>query len=500
MRPPPGAADDPRAGFGAPAWLALGVGLALASACLAVGRGFNPYDEAWFLQVVDRVVSGEALYRDVYYSPLPLAVYLTAGLAAVTTVHAFVVDAVLAASATASCLLVGWAALRLGCTRPAAAAAAIGTLLVAPPQNTAPYGALAATFVVGSLVVLVGPSPMTVARAAAAGILVGLAFASKQNVGGFTAVAALVGVVVTGGRLRAVGALVGAAVATPFLVLVPVALQGGLGELYDVGFANKHTYLDVASISYVHSLRALDAGLRLRRPFESPLDWVWDSSVVLLPIVAVVALVLGLALGRRDRRGLVISGVYAAAAFAGAYPRYDYVHLAAAAPCLVVVVAAAWAQFPRSIGRRTDRFAFGVIAVAAVLFVVATLRAADDLTASALPHMEGIRISPEWEAMGQRWREGPVHGLRVFIVRQDAGFAYLVSRATNPTRFDYPATSNIGPAQLRQIRKAIEDRTIERACIGGPPGFLEPTAVDALVIRTMHHVRSAGLCELYAAR
>ena len=38
-------------------------------------------DEAWYLQVIRRVVSGETLYRDVCYETTPFSVYLTSLLA-----------------------------------------------------------------------------------------------------------------------------------------------------------------------------------------------------------------------------------------------------------------------------------------------------------------------------------------------------------------------------------------------------------------------------------
>ena len=281
------------------------------------------------------------------------------------------------------------------------------------------------------------------------------------------------------------------------VVLVPVALQGGLGDLVDMGFRNKETYLRIASISYLDTLHAAYGDLRLGRPFESPLAWLWDTSAVLLPVVATVALVLGLALGRHDRRGLVVAGAYGAAAFAGAYPRMDYVHLAAAAPCLVVVVAGSWAQLPRSVGRRADGLAFALTTAVVGAFLLATIRAGGHLTVSSLPHLEGVRVQPEVEAIGRQWQAGLAPASMVFVVRQDAGFAYLVSGAANPTRFDYPATSSLGSQELGEIRVGIADGKIANACIGGPPGFLEPIAVDILVERTMHPVRSTDRCDLY---
>jgi hypothetical protein len=62
--------------------LLTGIGLFVASVLLSIAGGFaaglTPYDEAWFLQVVHRVTSGEVLYRDVFFGVTPLSVQMTA--------------------------------------------------------------------------------------------------------------------------------------------------------------------------------------------------------------------------------------------------------------------------------------------------------------------------------------------------------------------------------------------------------------------------------------
>ena len=501
------ATADPRyrvrahAAFSLPAWLGLGVGIALAAFAIATLGAYSTADEAWFLRVVDRVVAGEDLYREVFYSPLPLAVEVTAVIAALVGVQAVVVDAVLAAVATATCLLVGLIALRVGCSRPAAAAAALATLVLAPPHVASPYGAFASAFSVATLAVLVGRRRLTTRHAVLAGALVGLAFASKQNIGGLIACAAVVGILIGGGRTRALLSFACGAVGTVMLVLVPVVRDGALGDVVDLGFTGKGEYLRVADVSYLAMLESAWLHLRAGRPLDATLPWLTDTLPVVLPLVALAAVGLALFLGSTSRRDLVIASAFGIAAFAGAYPRMDYVHLSAAAPCLVAATAAAWAQLSRPARRRLDWPLLCVVVAWVSLYVVLSFRFADQLTVSSShAHLSGVRLYPASDDQGRRWAADLEPGMRVFVVRQDASFAYLVSGAENPTRFDYPASSNIGPDELREIARGIDDGTIPYACIGGPAGFLEPIEVDALVKRTMQPVRSLTWCDLYHAR
>ena len=57
-------------------WVLGGVGLAVVGGLISLERRVNPYDEAWFLEVIARVRGGEVLYRDVFFSATPLSVDL----------------------------------------------------------------------------------------------------------------------------------------------------------------------------------------------------------------------------------------------------------------------------------------------------------------------------------------------------------------------------------------------------------------------------------------
>jgi hypothetical protein len=480
-------------------WLGLGAAVGLVAVVRSRTGPYNIYDEAWFLQVVDRVHNGEALYREVFYSPLPLAVDVAAGAAALFGASPFTLDMLASAIATATALMAGLAALRLGCPRTVAAAAAVATIVIAPPDNTTIYGGFATLFALAALATLVGGGGLTTRRVVLAGAFVGLAFASKQNVGALTAIAAAIGVLVGGGRGRALSLLAGAAGVVVALIVVPVAVRSSLGQLVELGFLGKGDYLRTAGVSYRATVDAALEQLRAGRLLHDRYGSLTELPSVLLPLVAFPAVAAGLVLGRGDRRGLAVAGCFAVATMIGAYPRMDYVHLSAAAPCLVVATAGAWAQIPPRLRRRADLAVLAALLAWGAVLVVTSVRAADQLTVSTLPRVDGVRLSPDAERIGEAWRRGLRPGMRVFVIRADAGFAYLVSGAVNPTRFDYPAASNIGDGELRELERQIDSGSIPYACVGVNRNPLDVPALEDLVERTMTPVRSIGTCNLYRA-
>ena len=58
-------------------WCGLGLALLALGFLFSWSFGVDVLDEAWYLQVIRRVVSGETLYRDVCYETTPFSVYLT---------------------------------------------------------------------------------------------------------------------------------------------------------------------------------------------------------------------------------------------------------------------------------------------------------------------------------------------------------------------------------------------------------------------------------------
>lgn len=483
---------------------ALGL-FAVAAAFLWAG-GVNTRDETWFLQVLDRVAGGESLYADVDYSPLPLAVWLGWGAVAAVGTHVFVVKALVAACWAATAIFTGLAVRRLGGTGVAAGIAVLGLVAVSPPRPQSLYNPLAAALLVACLWASLRFAARPGTRdAGLAGGLAGTAFAAKQSIGALALIAVLLTVLALrgrppGGRPRAATAVVGAFGAVTAAVLVPVLLTGGLSELVEAGFLPGDPYLSSGSIGYSETLRDSLAAAPARLGSTLP--------TILMPVIAVLALAAWLARARPPLATATALAGFAAAGVAGAFPRVDVPHLAWAAPPLVVAVAAAWATTPRF--RGADLLAAAVVAIAASagLYAAVAPLVRGERVRSALAAVEPAPIDRPSEEWGARFasaagRDG--ENRRLFVVMPQAGLLYLATGIENPTRFDYPAASAVGPDDVAGLADAIDRGELTRACIGGPDWYAEepelwPAALVRMLERRLTHVGKLGICELWARR
>ena len=156
----------------------------------AQGRWLNPTSDpgAWWTLLV-RVGSGERVYRDVYVQYGPLGPYLFAALLkpfGYSAVSFLLLNAVLAVAAGVLLLRAAQPYLTLF-ERLALAVALLGVGILAPGRarlllSYSPAAVLAVGLGIGT-VLLLRREPVGRATAAAAGILAGLAFTAKQEVG-----------------------------------------------------------------------------------------------------------------------------------------------------------------------------------------------------------------------------------------------------------------------------------------------------------------------------
>ncbi len=275
----------------------LAIGLVFFSfGMLSLLRGVNPYDESWFLQVLNRVQQGEVLYRDIFCGVLPLSVYLPLPLIRFFGAEVLVLKALVALCYAASAVMTlaivrqmaadresplanpvaapaaGSAAHRLDArwkkfisrqarySTPWLAAPGLALLVWAAPQGHSLYPPLAYCMLMACMAMALlwrrrGISGRLVFFG---GILAGLCFGAKQNIGVFAGMALAAILLLQGWSHRAnfrslikPGALLAAGFALPVgILLIPVALSGGWKMLLDYGFTNKTTYVGQAGISY----------------------------------------------------------------------------------------------------------------------------------------------------------------------------------------------------------------------------------------------------------
>lgn len=472
--------------------------LSAVSLYLTAGRGVSPGDESWFLLVAKRVAEGDDLYRDVFYSPLPLAVYLTAAPVAVLGAHIAIVEVLIALTWACTALVVVVHARRVTGSGAVAALALMALVVVAPPQRNSLYTPLAMLLLlVGMLIATRLVEARDNRLALLAGAVVGLSFASKQTVGAAALAALLLCVGLAPGvrRARTVLAAVGGFAAVTAAVALVLALSGVLSDAVRAGFTGKGEYLAHGSLSYT---RALWAAVRF---VPSEPAAAFDTLPLLL--APAVAALLVVAAGRRARSATVlVPAAFAIAALAATYPRVGATHLGwANPPAIACAIAAVGAQL-RS--RRSLAIAGAPLAVGcAIAAIIAPWSwGKGQLVVSSLAAFEGVPIERTSEDATARLLNVIRPGESVFFVTERAGFLYLVTRARNPTPYDIPAASNIGAREADSIAGDVRSGAITRACFGGRRAYsedpsLRPLALERVLRRELRPVADLGVCVLY---
>jgi len=474
--------------------------LSAVSLYLTAGRGVSPGDESWFLLVAKRVAEGDDLYRDVFYSPLPLAVYLTAAPVAVFGAHIAIVEVLIALAWACTALIVVAHARRVTGSAAVAALALMALVVVAPPQRNSLYTPLAMLLLLVCMLIATRLVEAEGNRLALlAGVVAGLSFASKQTVGAGALAALLlcIGLAPRARVARGVAAFGGFAAVTTAVALV-LALSGVLSDAVRVGFTGKGEYLAHGSLSYTG---ALSAALRF---LPSEPAAAFDTLPLLL--APVVAALLVVAAGRRALSATVlVPAAFALAALTAAYPRLGATHVGWANPAVIACAVAAVGPHVR--GRRLLAVTAAPLAVGcAVAATLAPLAwAQDQLTISALPAFEGMPISLRSEDDGARFLRAIRPRESVFFVTERAGFLYLVTDARNPTPYDVPAASNIGTHELAVVETALRSGALDRACLGGQRAWgnepsLQPLELERNLRRDLRPKADLGICVLYARR
>lgn len=462
-------------------------------------RLFNTWDETWFLQVVARMRDGDVLYRDIAYGAGPLPAYLTAAATFVASVDILAVKLMVVAAFAASATLAWLIAAELGIEIGGRLLILAALAFFGPPLQEPPYGALATTFLLAAmLAALVVRRGGSTTAAVAGGVACGLAFCSKQNVGLYVLLA-LVAPLLLGRRFAATAAAVLSSVLAVCAVLLPVILSGGFSRYVDYGFTGKGAYLSgprpfaatltgvTQTLTDVHSLAGAEAAY-------------WAVGFF-LPAFALGAL---FALRRSNAAAtLVLFGLAAAASL---FPRFDTVHVAYAAPPLVLLVAYALHE------QRSRLPVAAVVAVGAwlgisvVLMTTLPLRLARSSSTerSSLPHLRGSFVDVGSERLlrqeNRRLVEQAAGDKRLLLLMPDAAFRYLTTGLRNPTPFDFPLASTFGRTGQQRVIADIAAGRIRRVCLTNGWWGWPPRQLAHFVRTTMRPGAELGLCRMYSRR
>lgn len=492
----------------------LAVFLALILVCFwsSLSRGVAMVGEGWFLQVVNRVVSGDRIYKDVAYGAGPLPVFIVAALTALLGVNVCVLKFAVAC-AYAVCLYLGCQLLRMAGIPPVVQFCYVGlTLAVAPTPLSPGYQVMAAAFSMGAIVVVAagyrkGWNPVAVATLA--GLQAGLATACKQNVGAY-ALVAILGLIVVWAkparravreRLSLAAVTLGAWAAAMGVVLAPVLLRGAAGEMLEFTVANKGVYLREARIPLKAGLAEFGKALVETRSLQAIPDLFEKSAFLFVPL-SLLALAAGVLArkGSGGRTGAAIA-VVSLVALMSVFPRADLIHVQYAMPGLLAALFWGVYSVVRSRPFLTISSAVcwygGAGCVACVAALALTMPAlglvngelcvwrAPGFEGPLVPHRQAKRLEKCRE-----WLRDKTQGQRAFILSPRAGFWYVTTGLRNPTRYDFPNTTELSRRGTDEVMAYIGNTraTVIVEPVASP---LFPRHVEAEVRRRL---RSAGRC------
>ena len=502
------------------AWIGAGTLLVAGIVEVQLAYGLSGADDAWFLQVVDRVRGGDALYGEVQFGATPLAVWVALPPVAVFGAKLVVFKTLVSICAVASALVASRVAAQVGLGPAGQALVAVSSIAYLPLPGLDLYNPLSYLFLLLALSAVLAwqarladtvPARQGLPLAAAlvaAGVAAGLCFAAKQNVG-LLALAALMGAVLwssTGGRdlarrAKDMAVALGAFAVAVALPLIPVLLSGAFDD-FAVSAFEKSRYVRYGSISFLDGLDSL-AGFA-RDPFGQ-LRSLAEYAVFGLPLLAFAGLVAGWI--RADRERALTLGLFAAAAFAGIFPRAEIYHLGFSVPALAIAVGWSASRIRPLIPRVAARGAVMALGCVLVLTAVDSLlvyprQLVSDrgLSASALPNLEGTLVGQGFDdsalRVSEELRRADMGADRTFLLMPSAGLYYLLSGLENPTRFDYPTVTTFGRSGQDEVIDAIERDWIQRVCVGGYGGStfgpLRPGMLVRHVRERMHLVRRIG--------
>jgi len=464
-------------------------------------------DEAWFLWVAVRANSGTPMYRGVYFVTTPLSMWLMQAGVWAFGAHVSVERALASACFAASLALVWVIAARLGVPKAARVVIGAGLFLGGAPAThfTSVYSMLAVTMSLGAMLALSGSIAAREAGSSGAagcvttGVLCGAAFAAKPNVGVVAMLAAVASLILSdrwsdrhGGGLRRVVAACGLGFGGAVAVtLLPFVINGTLGNLVgDVVVGKGSSYLSVEAFGYGGATQILLLGAiafsvagmcraptATRRAMIAPCAFVLVGFVVAAPDFRSQHVTEAFPL-------LALSGAMLAAAHT-ANPivpgRLGRRAVASAAMVAVVGVAVMgwWAHRPPVHGRDT------VVAERAAYF-------SGSLTTQASEQQVGADLTELRRDTGGT----------VFLAFINAGYYYLAGQLRNPTAYDYPGRSDLGPDGEQGAIRALRRRHVRWVCVrrptrAQPTSPITPRRLETFVRLSFRFVERLNVCDLY---
>jgi hypothetical protein len=515
-----------RAVRGVAGWVGLFAVTLTAALRVPAGR----MDEAWFLWVAQRTAHGARLYRDVYYVSTPLAMWIMQAVTKLFGTHVGVERALATACFVASTAIVCAIARRLGMPRGGRMLVVLALFVYASPVSyfASVYSMLAVTASLGALWTAlrwIHREPSVHGRAApglvVVGFLCGVAFATKPNTG-LLALGAVIVTVVASSRHVAQASLgslmarvVGGFAAAVAAMLAPLVLAGTTGAFVGDVFTGKGQYVSIlGGRPFSHITDPLHVLGSSTRPLGAQL--VATDLFVPFVVAAVLVVVVWRASNLRSSPTFVALAAFSVVGIGCAAPDFGRQHVTEAVPLLLggSVVLIAWA---RPSMRVTDRWCrMGLASTAAVLVIAAVslcadarrpvVHSGDRVVAANLAHFEGTMISAKNEALLRADLadlRADTHG-SVFIVEAQAAFYYLAGGLEDPTPFDFPARTDLGPGGQSGVLRLLRRTHTRWVCLPNPrattkPSSTAPRELQHALARSYQLAERLHFCDLYAA-
>jgi hypothetical protein len=237
---------------------------------------------------------------------------------------------------------------------------------------------------------------------------------------------------------------------------------------------------------------------------------VFESQVILLPIVATIGLLLAPGfIDKSERRQVVVMFCFLVASWLSIYPRADLVHIVFATPGFLIAAIYSWhvvrVRMAAALARVLSITLWLVVLAGISLKLILSYR---DVTSTTyvwadLPYLRYklLRASEQVSIRNQaQWLADHTAGESLFILSPDASLYYLISGRKNPTPFDFPLKSAFGTSGVKEVMMALEQRRIRAVCMQKIAWPLAPVELESYVESTLRMDGRAGSCNLYRVR
>ncbi len=430
----------------------------------------NRDDETWFLQVVNRVLSKEVLYRDVFLGVTPLSVYLTAFFSYFFGAELIIVR-LLSAIYLATTIMFSLAILKeLKIISRFSITFMLSFFVFSHFQSIwgySGYNNLARVFFIGcfffTLKWIKAESNKRNLFCFLSSCFAALCFCSKQNVGAIAFLILLVILAVRIKQLTVRSALTELAImfvtfgAIVIIVLLPTFLQGGGERLINYAFINKQRYLKANHCKY----------------FMLPEQWdVYFALIFAAPFLLSLFFVLAYPVLKKEKSlETIVVFCFLAGAVLNLYPRADHPQKMIYLPFVLITWVYLLGKIPSLKEKKWWKLLAYNFNVFLIIFVFFSLALpikgffAKTKKISLIPHFRGIfmeKSEREHFLLIKNQFLKHYKGEIVFFLSTHCGFYFLLFDLKNPTPYDFPIHPAFGCYGEEEVLQKIKLKEIDK--------------------------------------